>query len=853
MSSGNGNGDTDQTDDPDLDRLPTRMQLLSLVAEHLAMAVYLVGPQADAQPDFINDRIADLLRLRTQDRRTAHALWLAHLHPDDRDDLLTHVAACRADGTPFFAEYRMLRADGTTLWVSDHARLVRIEETGQQVRIGVIKDITERKHLDLELRHSLELNDAILGSMPDMVAYLDVDQRILRASAACGRAQGIAPEQLQGRSLKDLFDADALAEIDMLFKRCLKGETQRVEQWTTLPAWGRRCIELHLAPHQNAEGLVRGVVIIGRDITAVVKARQQLEKTEARFRTMARNLPGAIYRYLEHADGRSQVLYLSEACRDLWELDAESVQQDASLLWQMTLPADRAALRESVQHSKHNLSNWEHEWRIQTPSGARKWLMGKGKPHSTRSGAVVWDSVITDITLRKHAEHALKRMAHEDLLTGLPNRATFRERLGEALNTAQPPERAGQDLTALLFIDLDGFKQINDAFGHSAGDRLLIELSALLADNLPRNALLARISSDEFAVLLERIGDRREAAALAERLLAATAGWRFSADGQEIAVTMSIGISLAPQDATDSEDLLRTADTAMYKAKTRGRNRIQFYERSFTDEMRQRIEFERGLRAALDQDALVLQYQPQVALTDGAIVGVEALLRWRHPERGILLPGQFLTIAEGDGSINAIGSWVLREAFATFRGWKQAGVAPPRLAINLSVKQVEDHDFPGLVQTMLQGFDLMPREVELELSEDLLITERGAAPQVLEALSRLGVSMAIDDFGTGRSSLAYLRQLPLTRIKIDPSFIADLPDRDAAAIVRGIVSLAASLRLEVIAEGVETATQADFLIANGCPAAQGFFYAPALSAQALMPLLANGKIRESIEPSTRLP
>jgi EAL domain-containing protein (putative c-di-GMP-specific phosphodiesterase class I) len=239
----------------------------------------------------------------------------------------------------------------------------------------------------------------------------------------------------------------------------------------------------------------------------------------------------------------------------------------------------------------------------------------------------------------------------------------------------------------------------------------------------------------------------------------------------------------------------------------------------------------------------VLHYQPQVSVADGRILGVEALLRWRHPQRGILLPVEFLSIAEGAGIMGPIGEWVLAQAFDTFARWKQGGIAPQRLALNVSAKQVADVDFPRLAETMLRRFGLAPTEVELELSEDLLVEEGGESLQVLEALARLQLSMAIDDFGTGRSSLAYLRRLPVTRIKIDPSFIAALPDADAAAIVRSIVSLAGSLGLEVIAEGVETSGQADFLVANGCPAVQGFYFAEPVPEAAIAPLLEAGHVQ----------
>jgi diguanylate cyclase (GGDEF)-like protein len=620
--------------------------------------------------------------------------------------------------------------------------------------------------------------------------------------------------------------------------QCRHGATLRREVAVTLPAQGRRWLDLHLVPHRDCDDAVLGLVVLGRDVTDSVKQRAALAEREIQVQRITANLPGAVFRYIELPDGSSRVRYMSDGCRDIWEVDAAAVEHDAACLWEMILPEDRPDMRASVAASARDLTDWEHQWRVRTPSGRLKWLRGRGKPHRDAAGNVIWDSLVLDESARQQAELELERLAHQDHLTGLPNRLACQQRLAAAL--ARNAARRG--LVALLFIDLDNFKQVNDSFGHSAGDRLLVELAAVLARQVPAAQTLGRISGDEFVVITERAQDQQGVAALARSLLAAVDQWRFHVDGQEIAVSVSIGISLAPLDAQDSETMMQTADTAMYRAKQHGRNRYQFYDPSFTEVVQQRIAFENGLRKALDEGGLVLHYQPQVSLPDGRILGIEALLRWRHPQRGILLPVAFLTIAEGAGIMGPIGEWVLAEAFATFAGWKRAGIAPPRLTLNVSAKQVADADFPRLAQTMLRRFALAPTEVELELSEDLLVEEGGESLRVLQALAGLGLGMAIDDFGTGRSSLAYLRRLPLTRIKIDPSFIAALPDADAAAIVRSILGLAESLGLAVIAEGVETRAQADFLAAAGCLAVQGFYFAEPKPGAELEPLLVAGRI-----------
>lgn len=685
------------------DGLLVRIQTLSRVVESLPAVVYVADPE-DATPRYVNDYMRTLLRLPGGDERPSHTLWREHLHPEDREAILVGRRQARAAGEPFYAEYRLRGGDDTVIWVSDHAREMQVAETGAPVCVGVLKDITERKEADLALKRSLALNEAVLATIPDLLAYLDPGLRVRHASTSLFAALGLEAAAVIGRPLAELLmieegtvEPGALAHW---LARCRDGATLRRQVAVTPPAQGRRWLDLHLVPQRDRDDAVLGVVVVGRDVTD------------------------------------------------------------------------------------------------------------------------------------------LERLAYHDPLTGLPNRLACQKRLAAALER----NAAHRGLVALLFIDLDNFKQVNDSFGHGAGDRLLVELAAVLARQVPAEQTFGRISGDEFVVITERAQDQQGVAALARSLLAAVEQWRFRVDEQEIAVSVSIGISLAPLDAQDAEAMLQTADTAMYRAKQRGRNRYQFYDPSFTEAVQQRIAFENGLRRALDEGGLVLHYQPQVSLPDGRILGIEALLRWRHPQRGILLPVEFLTIAEGAGIIGPIGEWVLAEAFATFAGWKRAGIAPPRLTLNVSAKQVADPDFPRLAQTMLRRFALAPAEVELELSEDLLVEEGGESLRVLQSLAGLGLGMAIDDFGTGRSSLAYLRRLPLTRIKIDPSFIAALPDADAAAIVRSILGLAGSLGLAVIAEGVETRAQADFLVTAGCLAVQGFYFAEPKPGPELEPLLVAGRI-----------
>jgi len=412
----------------------------------------------------------------------------------------------------------------------------------------------------------------------------------------------------------------------------------------------------------------------------------------------------------------------------------------------------------------------------------------------------------------------LEKIALHDTLTGLPNRALFRELTQAAVAAAA---RDGGRL-ALLFIDVDRFKAVNDTLGHAAGDALLVTLAGRLRGAVRAADVVCRHSGDEFIVLLHDGSQWDEVAATADRLLSEMEQ-PLVIDGREVAVSASIGVALYPDDATDPETLVRHADTAMYAAKNLGRARVSFFRAEFNTQLQATVQLERELRQALAENEFVLHYQPQVDAGSGELLGCEALIRWQHPQRGLVPPLQFIGAAEHCGLISEVGAWTIRTACAQIARWKAAGLAFGCLAVNVSALEFRNHRLIDTLTRAMADFSVQPQELEIELTESVLMTDTQTTQRIVERLHGLGLPLAVDDFGTGYSSLAYLKHLRPSKIKIDRSFITDLPgDEDDRVLVQAIVQLARALGIRVVAEGVETPAQRDFLHRIGCGTLQGY-------------------------------
>ena len=443
------------------------------------------------------------------------------------------------------------------------------------------------------------------------------------------------------------------------------------------------------------------------------------------------------------------------------------------------------------------------------------------------------ESIERNTHLRHEAESSLLRMAQYDFLTGLPNRQKLQEQLDKILIDAGRRQRR----VAVLCVGLDDFKSVNEQFTYQAGDKLLLALADRLRAHSGRLGALARLGGDQFALVQADIDQPYEAAELAQSILDDLEA-EFALEHEQIRLRATIGITLFPEDGDSTEKLLQKAEQTMTLAKSRSRNRYQFYIASVDGEMRRRRELEKDLRDALSRDQFHLVYQPQISYRDHRVVGVEALIRWQHPEHGLVPPDLFIPLAEQNGTIIPIGEWVLDQACRQLREWHDLGFTTLRMAVNLSTVQLHHTELPRVVNNLMQIYRLPPRSLELEVTETGLMEDISTAAQHLLSLRRSGALIAIDDFGTGYSSLSYLKSLPLDKIKIDKSFVQDLlDDDDDATIVRAIIQLGKSLGMQVIAEGVETAEQEAYIISEGCHEGQGYHYSKPLPARELAAFL----------------
>jgi len=463
-------------------------------------------------------------------------------------------------------------------------------------------------------------------------------------------------------------------------------------------------------------------------------------------------------------------------------------------------------------------------------------LLSISAVRSPRGEITHYVGVFNDISQYKDYEARLEHLANHDALTGLPNRVLLNDRIEEALARA----RRSNGMVCVMFIDLDHFKHVNDSLGHAIGDRLLKEVAARLQSCVRESDTVARLGGDEFTIVLECLGHPDEASLVVRKLHDALAQ-PVAIDEHQLYVSTSIGISFFPQDGQDAATLLQHADTAMYRAKEEGRDRHKFYASDMNQRAQEFITMANSLHAALDRGEFFLEYQPRVDLDGGGIVGAEALVRWQHPELGRIPPDKFIPLAEETGLINGIGDWVLRTACTQGRRWHDAGF-PVRIGVNLSARQFRKQDFVERLLAVLAQTGFPAAMLDLEITESLMMHDPDSARRILDRLSALGLTIALDDFGTGYSSLSYLKQFPIDCVKIDRSFIRDIPgDADSTAIVKTIIAMARNLRLSLIAEGVETAEQCAHLRAEGCDEAQGYFFSRPLSAPDLEDMLRRGE------------
>ena len=720
-----------------------------------------------------------------------------------------------------------------------------------------VKGFAEGGEWEEELRAS-ELRKAIvLDSALDPIITFDHEGKILEFNAAARRVFGYSRDEVVGREVVEKIVPPALREELRRRLRAFvetgedQGDLGRRLEATAMGADGAEIpVEVAVFP-----AYVKGRVLLTaflRDLserkimeTERSRALQELRESEARIARITDAIPGAVYQFRLGPDGKESFPFVSRGVLKLVGYSPEDIQSGRIDIWTLVTPEDRGRLVRSVQISARDLAPWNEIFRVNTLLGSR-WIRGESEPRREGDGATVWNGIFLDVSDQRMAQEELERLnrdldrrlldlrqadaelqrlARYDSLTGLPNRSFFLETLGEVLLRA----KRRKSRMALIFIDLDGFKAVNDNLGHEAGDQILRAVAERIRHATRRTDSVARIGGDEFTVLLQDL-ERGDDAALAAQAILGELARTCTIGDREVPVSASVGIAVYPEDGEDGQALLRHADLAMYRAKQEGKGTYRFFTPAMSERAHERMLLLSSLKRGLERGEFALRYQP-VVHRDGSPLSLEALVRWEHPEMGELAPDRFIATAEESGLIVPLGAFVLRTAcqFA-----QSLGRADLRVAVNLSARQFLQPGVLEVVREALASSGLDPRRLEVEVTESAVMTEVEDVAARLLSLRDMGVELTLDDFGTGRSSLADLKRFRFHRIKIDRTFVRDLPGNvDSAALVGAMIAMARSLGLEVIAEGVETKEQLAFLEAHGCRAFQGYLFSVPLESHAV--------------------
>jgi diguanylate cyclase (GGDEF)-like protein/PAS domain S-box-containing protein len=767
----------------------------------------IVVTDAEARVAYASPSIATMIGYEPEELLGTDPL--VYLHPEDIPNL-SHLGTL-GPGEHVMFEIRAFRKDGRMIWIEETVTNL-LDDPAVRGYVINSRDVSARREAEQQQR----LLATIVEGSQDAIMSTDLDGRIVSWNSAAERLFGMSLAEAMGQPVTVLSDPSRSVQVFDVVARLGRGETFEPYNAVMVGADGRHFHALlSLSPRSDAHGSIVGTAAVIRDVDEQARFADALRASEDRYRSMVETAQEGIWIF--DAEGSTHFANATMAAI----LGSPHNELVASSIYAFMDEAQAMQLRQRLAGSTAG-GHQASDFRFRRTDGSHVWVILSLSGFATEdaSGPLTL-AMVSDITERKRVEDEVARMAFHDGLTGLPNRSRLLDRLQRALDRT---DCANRDV-AVLFVDLDQFKYVNDSLGHDVGDILLQAVAERLREVVRPGDTVARFGGDEFAVLCEDIGGQYAAMAVAQRIRKALAP-PVDLAGNEVFITASVGVAMASND--NGSDLLRNADSAMYRAKERGRDRAELFDETLNRAALDRLQLLSELRRGIASDELVLYYQPVVSTDSDTVCGFEALVRWQHPERGLVFPGEFIPLAEQSGMVVPLGRWVLELACFEAAGWRSGELGPFTVSVNISARQLVHPSLVDDVERALSVSGLDPSRLILEVTETAVMEDIDLALSVLCLLESLGVTIAIDDFGTGYSSLVYLKRLPVGVLKIDRSFVDGLGnDPEDTAIVGAIVALAAAVGVKVIAEGVETLEQLTALRKLGCGMAQGFFWSPA--------------------------
>jgi diguanylate cyclase (GGDEF)-like protein/PAS domain S-box-containing protein len=707
-------------------------------------------------------------------------------------------------------------ASGARVDVSAASTFVRDTDGSPVGVVYVATDVTEKRRAEQALRESEHRYRTLFEGNPLPMWVYDFETlRFNAVNEAAVRHYGFSKDEFLKMTIADIRPPEEIPAMMNTLAHLHDRDRNRVFRHRKKDG---TLFDAEITSFEFVSGGRRARLVIAVDVTERHRNEERLRENEARYRLLfERNLAGV---FRSRLDGR--ILEVNEALARIFGYEREEMLNlSAYALYYSREERQRLMARLREQKVLSNV-----EIRMRRKDGSPVWVLENISLLETSDVAIL-EGTIIDITDRKAAQEQMEYQAYHDVLTGLPNRLLFRDRIGVALAHARRSRRA----VAVMFLDLDQFKLVNDTLGHTVGDGLLQAAADRLVRCVRGDDTVARMGGDEFTILLSDLTDTRAAGTVAQKVLD-TMSQPIEVDGHELFITTSIGIAIFPDDGMDPETLLKNADRAMYRAKEAGRNNYQFATRAAVEAATGRLSLERMLHHAFERKEFVVHYQPMIEVDTHRVIGAEALIRWKNPDLGLLSPDEFIPIAEECGLIFPIGEWVLHTACGQMKQWHRAGHDDLHVAVNLSARQFQQHDLMTMIERILQQSALPPEALDLEITESTAMHNAELSLGIMTRLKQMGVRISIDDFGTGYSSLSYLKRFPIDTVKIDQNFVRDLSQStNDGAIISAVISMARALKLRVVAEGVETEEQLAFLRRQHCETIQGFLYSRPVPAE----------------------